>query len=53
LEFFYLKTKIKCNCVEYSYFTGKYKEVERYDDDSDEKITYTDKKFDLYKYKKR
>lgn len=52
LEYFTLKTGIKCDCVEYSYFTGKYKELERYDDESNEVITYTDKKFDLYQYKR-
>jgi len=52
LEYFTSKTGIKCDCVEFSYFTGKYKELERYDDDSDEVITYTDKEFDHYKYKK-
>lgn len=52
LEYFTLKTGIKCDCVEYSYFTGKYEELERYDDDSDRVITYTNKKFDLYQYKK-
>ena len=52
LEFFYLKTKIKCDCVEYNYFTGKYKEFERYAADSGELVTYTDKDIDLYKYKK-
>lgn len=52
LEYFRLKTGIKCDCVEYSYFTGKYKEFEKYDDESDEVISYTDKEFDHYKYKK-
>ena len=52
LEYFRLKTGIKCDCVEFGYFTGKYKEFERYDDDSDEVISYTDKEFGHYKYKK-
>ena len=52
LEYFRLKTGIKCDCVEFGYFTGKYKEFERYDDDSDEVISYTDKEFDHYSYKK-
>lgn len=52
LEYFTLKTGIKCDCVEFSYFTGKYKELERYDDESDELISYTDKDFDHYTYKK-
>jgi|LakMenE01Jun11ns_1017448.scaffolds.fasta_scaffold9959536_34 hypothetical protein len=52
LEYFTSKTGIKCDCVEFSYFTGKYKELERYDDDSDEVISYTDKEFDHYHYKK-
>ena len=52
LEYFTLKTGIKCNCVEFGYFTGKYKEFERYADDSDEVISYTDKEFGHYKYKK-
>ena len=52
LEYFTLKTGIKCDCVEFSYFTGKYKEFERYDDDSDEVISYTDKESDHYQYKK-
>lgn len=52
LEYFRLKTGIKCDCVEFGYFTGKYKEFERYADDSDELISYTDKEFDHYSYKK-
>ena len=52
LEYFTLKTGIKCDCVEFGYFTGKYKEFEKYADDSDEVITYTDKEFDHYNYKK-
>jgi hypothetical protein len=52
LEYFRLKTGIKCDCVEFGYFTGKYKEFERYADDSDEVISYTDKEFDHYSYKK-
>lgn len=52
LEYFTLKTGIKCDCVEFRYFTGKYKELEKYDYDSDEVITYTDKDFDHYSYKK-
>ena len=52
LEYFTLKTGIKCDCVEFAYFTGKYKEFEKYDDESDEVISYTDKEFDHYKYKK-
>jgi len=52
LEYFTLKTGIKCDCVEFGYFTGKYKEFERYADDSDEVISFTDKEFDHYKYKK-
>ena len=52
LEYFILKTGIKCDCVEYNYFTGKYKEFEKYADDSDDLITYTDKEFDHYHYKK-
>lgn len=51
LEYFTSKTGIKCDCVEYSYFTGKYKEFDIYDDD-EMPITVTDKKFDHYKYKK-
>ena len=52
LEYFRLKTGIKCDCVEYGYFTGKYKEFEKYDDESDEVISYTDKDYDHYSYKK-
>ena len=52
LEYFRLKTGIKCDCVEFGYFTGKYKEFEKYDDESDEVISYTDKEFDHYSYKK-
>jgi hypothetical protein len=53
LEYFRSKTGIKCDCVEFGYFTGKYKEFEKYlDDDSDELISYIDKEFDHYKYKK-
>lgn len=51
LEYFTLKTGIKCDCVEYGYFTGKYKEFDIYDDD-EMPITVTDKEFDHYKYKK-
>lgn len=51
LEYFILKTGIKCDCVEFNYYTGKYKEFDRYDDD-DMPITVTDKEFDHYKYKK-
>ena len=51
LEYFYLKTGIKCDCIEFIYFTGKYTDFERYDDDSDEVITFSDKKSDLYHYK--
>jgi len=51
LEYFRLKTGIKCDCVEYGYFTGKYKEFDIYDDD-EMPITVTDKEFDHYKYKK-
>ena len=51
LEYFYLKTGIKCDCIEFNYFTGKYTDFGRYDDDSDELITFSDKKFDLYHYK--
>ena len=52
LEYFTLKTGIKCDCVEFGYFTGKYKEFEKYDDESDEVISYTDKKVDTYQYKR-
>lgn len=51
LEYFTLKTGIKCDCVEFDYFTGKYKDYETYDDDTDEVITVTDKKNDHYHYK--
>lgn len=51
LEYFYLKTGIKCDCIEFDYFTGKYKDYETYDDD-DMPITVTDKKYDHYQYKK-
>ena len=30
LEYFRLKTGIKCDCVEFNYFTGKYKEFGHY-----------------------
>ena len=52
LEYFTLKTGIKCDCVEFDYFTGKYGEFNAYDDDRDEVITVTDKKYDHYHYKK-
>jgi len=52
LEYFILKTGIKCDCVEFSYFTGKYKDIEMYDDESDGVITKTEKKFNNYQYKK-
>jgi len=51
LEYFYLKTGIKCDCVEFEYFTGKYDEFDTYDDD-EIPITVTDKKYDRYYYKK-
>ena len=50
LEYFTLKTGIKCDCVEFDYFTGKYGEFDSYDDD-EMPITVTDKKYDHYKYK--
>lgn len=43
LEYFTLKTGIKCDCVEFDYFTGKYGEFDT--------ITATDKKYDHYQYK--
>lgn len=52
LEYFTLKTGIKCDCIEFDYFTGKYKDYETYDDDDDMLITVTDKKYDHYQYKK-
>ena len=52
LEYFYLKTGIKCDCVEFEYFTGKYDEFDTYDDDDEIPITVTDKKYDRYYYKK-
>lgn len=51
LEYFTLKTGIKCDCVEFGYFTGKYKEFEIYDLNGGTS-TYTDKEFGHYKYKK-
>jgi hypothetical protein len=50
LEYFTLKTGIKCDCVEFDYFTGKYGKFDSYDDD-EMPITVTDKKYDHYKYK--
>ena len=50
LEYFTLKTGIKCDCVEFDYFTGKYGGFDSYDDD-EMPITVTDKKYDHYKYK--
>ena len=50
LEYFTLKTGIKCDCVEFDYFTGKYGEFDSYDDD-EMPITVIDKKYDHYKYK--
>lgn len=50
LEYFTLKTGIKCDCVEFDYFTGKYGEFDTYDDD-EMPITVTDKKYDHYQYK--
>jgi hypothetical protein len=50
LEYFILKTGIKCDCVEFDYFTGKYGEFDSYDDD-EMPITVIDKKYDRYKYK--
>ena len=51
LEYFTLKTGIKCDCVEFDYFTGKYGEFDTYDDD-EMPITVTNKKYDHYHYKK-
>lgn len=51
LEYFTSKTGIKCDCVEFNYFTGKYQDIERFDNDG-EVITTTEKKFDYYQYKK-
>ena len=51
LEYFTLKTGIKCDCVEFNYFSGKYQDIERFDNDG-EVITTTEKKFDYYQYKK-
>jgi hypothetical protein len=50
LEYFTLKTGIKCDCVEFDYFTGKYDKFDTYDDD-EMPITVTDKKYDHYQYK--
>ena len=50
LEYFTLKTGIKCDCVEFDYFTGKYGKFDSYDDD-EMPITVTDKKYDHYQYK--
>ena len=52
LEYFTSKTGIKCDCVEFGYFTGKYVKYERYDEESDEEISYADKDYDYYSYKK-
>jgi len=53
LEYFTLKTGIKCDCVEFDYFTGKYKEYEVYDDDGEgELTTITNRETDRYQYKK-
>lgn len=46
LEYFYMKTGIKCDCIEYNYFTGKYSKFNTYDN------TVIDKKYANYKYKK-
>ena len=51
LEYFILKTGIKCDCVEFDYFTGKYGEFDTYDDD-EMPITVINKKYDHYHYKK-
>jgi len=51
LEYFTLKTGIKCDCVEFNYFTGKYQDIERFDDDG-EVITTTEKAYNYYQYKK-
>ena len=50
LEYFYLKTGIKCDCIEYNYFTGKYKDYERFDDNGG-KLIVSDKEYDYYGYK--
>ena len=52
LEYFTLKTGIKCDCIEFNYYTGKYKEYEYYDDEEEQVIHKTEKKFDTYQYKK-
>ncbi len=51
LEYFTLKTGIKCDCIEFNYFTGKYKEYEYYDDEEEQVIKRADRETDLYKYK--
>ena len=51
LEYFTSKTGVKCDCVEFGYFTGKYKDYEIYDDD-EIPITVTDRKYGHYMYKK-
>ena len=51
LEYFTSKTGIKCDCVEFGYFTGEYGEFEVYDN-NENLITVTDKKYGHYKYKK-
>jgi len=51
LEYFTLKTGIKCDCIEYNYFTGKYRDIERFDNDG-EVISTTERTYDLYQYKK-
>jgi hypothetical protein len=52
LEYFTLKTGIKCDCIEFNYYTGKYEEYEYYDDEEEQVIHKTEKKFDTYQYKK-
>ena len=51
LEYFTLKTRIKCDCIEFHYHTGKYKEYDLYDDEEEQVIHHKDKIFNHYKYK--
>ena len=52
LEYFTLRTGIKCDCVEYNYFTGKYDNFDDFDEYNN-RITVIDKKYGYYQYKKR
>ena len=51
LEYFFLKTGIKCDCIDFEYYTGKTKAVEDWDNDVQDFVFRQVKDYDSYKYK--